>query len=139
VRESLSGLNGTLKSGLVFECGEVPAIEADPEEIQNVLTNLVLNAHEASGDSGHIVVSTSRENGWVLLTVADDGAGMTPEFIAGSLFKPFQTTKKHGLGIGLFQSKTIVEAHGGRIEVESAPGQGTTFRVLLPVRAQSLQ
>ena len=112
---------------------------ADPEEIHNVLTNLVLNAHEASGDSGHITVKTSRENGWVLLTVADDGAGMTPEFVESSLFKPFQTTKKHGLGIGLFQSKTIVEAHGGRIEVSSAPGRGTTFRVLLPARSQSLQ
>jgi len=80
-------------------------------------------------------VSTSRENGWVLLVVADNGSGMTADFVANSLFKPFQTTKKNGLGIGLFQSKTIVEAHGGRIEVESAPGQGTTFRVLLPARS----
>ncbi len=135
VQESLSGLNGAMRASLVFDCREVPKIEVDPEEIQNVLTNLVLNAHDATGDSGRITVSTSRENGWVLLAVADNGSGMTPEFIANSLFKPFQTTKKNGLGIGLFQSKTIVEAHGGRIEVESAPGQGTTFRVLLPARS----
>jgi signal transduction histidine kinase len=81
-------------------------------------------------------VTTSRQNGWVLLAVADDGFGMTPEFISNSLFKPFQTTKKNGLGIGLYQSKTIVEAHGGRIEVESAPGLGTIFRVFLPSGAR---
>jgi len=132
VQDALSGLNGSMKASLSFECREVPKIEADPEEIQNVLTNLVLNAYEATGASGRITVTTSRENGWVLLAVADNGSGMTPEFIANSLFKPFQTTKKNGLGIGLYQSKTIVEAHGGRIEVESAPGRGTTFRVLLP-------
>jgi len=132
VQESLSGLNGTMRASLVVDCREVPRIEADPEEIQNVLSNLVLNAHDATGASGRITVSTSRENGWVLLSVADNGSGMTPEFIANSLFKPFQTTKKNGLGIGLYQSKTIVEAHGGKIEVESAPGLGTTFRVFLP-------
>ena len=95
------------------------------------MTNLLLNAQEASGDGGHITLSTSNENGWVLVAVADNGCGMTDEFMANSLFKPFQTTKKQGLGIGLFHSKKIVEAHGGRIEVESARGEGSTFRVLL--------
>jgi len=135
VQEALSGLNGSMKASLSVECREVPKVEADPEEIQNVLTNLVLNAYEATGETGRITVTTSRENGWVLLSVADNGSGMTPEFIANSLFRPFQTTKKNGLGIGLYQSKTIVEAHGGRIEVESDPGRGTTFRVLLPSRS----
>jgi signal transduction histidine kinase len=58
---------------------------------------------------------------------------MSPEFVTGSLFKPFQTTKKQGLGIGLYHSKTIVEGHGGRIEVESTEGKGTTFQVVLSV------
>ena len=58
---------------------------------------------------------------------------MSREFIEKSLFRPFQTTKKQGMGIGLYHCKTIVEAHGGRIEVESEEGKGTTFRVLLPV------
>ena len=57
---------------------------------------------------------------------------MTQEFLSRSLFRPFQTTKKNGLGIGMFQSKMIVEAHQGRIEVESESGKGTTFRVFLP-------
>ncbi len=57
---------------------------------------------------------------------------MTADFIERSLFRPFQTTKKNGLGIGMFQSKMIVEVHGGRIAVESEPGKGTTFQVFLP-------
>jgi putative PEP-CTERM system histidine kinase len=138
VREALAGItgpaewNGSTKASLDFESHEVPPVAADPEEIQNVVTNLVLNAYEATDAGGSIKVSTSRENGWVLVSVSDSGSGMTREFIANNLFKPFQTTKKNGLGIGLYQSKTVVEAHGGRIEVESVPGRGTTFRVLLP-------
>jgi putative PEP-CTERM system histidine kinase len=134
VRTTLASLNGSMRAALAQECRDLPRLELDPDEIQKVLVNLVLNAQEATGESGHITVSTSRENGWVLLSVEDDGCGMSPEFVANALFKPFQTTKKNGLGIGLFQSRTIVEAHGGRIEVESDEGKGTTFRVLLPSR-----
>ena len=60
-------------------------------------------------------------------------AGMSPTFLRESLFRPFQSTKKKGLGIGLFQAKMMIEAHGGRIQAESEPGRGTTFRVSLPV------
>jgi putative PEP-CTERM system histidine kinase len=143
VREALAGLtgpagmNGSVRASIAFEEREIPRVAADPEEIQSVVTNLVLNAYEATGEGGRIEVVTSRENGWVLVAVTDDGPGMSKEFLANSLFKPFQTTKKNGLGIGLYQSKTVVEAHGGRIEVESAPGSGTTFRVFLPSGAKS--
>ncbi|HZF02185.1 MAG TPA: ATP-binding protein, partial [Methylomirabilota bacterium] len=65
---------------------------------------------------------------------SDDGCGMNPDFLNRSLFRPFQTTKKNGIGIGMFQSKMIVEAHRGKIEVQSEPGRGTTFRVYLPVK-----
>jgi signal transduction histidine kinase len=65
--------------------------------------------------------------------VVDNGCGMSPEFVRNSLFRPFQTTKKKGLGIGMFQSKIIVEAHRGNIQVESAPGKGTKFGVTLPL------
>ena len=78
-------------------------------------------------------MSTRRAGGWVVLGVADNGCGMSPEYLQRSLFRPFQTTKKSGLGIGMFQSKTIVEAHGGRIAVTSEVGKGTTFEVFLPV------
>jgi signal transduction histidine kinase len=78
-------------------------------------------------------VETSQRNGWVVLSVSDNGCGMSADFVQHSLFRPFQTTKKKGIGIGMFHSKMIVEAHRGRIEVESEPGKGTAFRVLLPI------
>ena len=118
---------------LVRELETTPRIRIDPEQIQKVATNLLVNAREALGANGEIRIASSRENGWVVLSVRDNGCGISPEFISRSLFRPFQTTKKTGIGIGMFHCKTIVEAHQGRIEVESQPGKGTTFRVLLPI------
>jgi len=122
---------------LVKDLRPGPALLLDREQIAKVVTNLVLNASEASSPSGEIRVETNLRNGWAVLSVADDGCGMPPEFVSRALFRAFQTTKKKGLGIGMFQSKMIVEAHGGRIEVESEMDKGTTFRVLLPIDAKS--
>jgi len=134
ISETLEGLNGTMATRVTKDLEELPRVGLDQEQIRKVLTNLLLNAQDASDPSGEITVRTSDENGWVLLSVADRGCGMTEEFIANHLFKPFQTTKKQGLGIGLFHTKKIVEAHGGRIEVNSRQGEGSTFRILLPNR-----
>jgi putative PEP-CTERM system histidine kinase len=112
----------------------LPKIFFDPEQLLKVVTNLVLNAKEAVGHGGQIHIETNQNNGWAVLVVSDNGSGMKPEFLNRSLFRPFQTTKKNGLGIGMFQSKMIVEAHKGRIEVESEPGKGTTFRIYLPLQ-----
>jgi signal transduction histidine kinase len=81
-------------------------------------------------------VGTKVDGDRVVLSVSDDGPGMERDFIEKSLFKPFQSTKKKGLGIGLYQCKTIVEAHGGWIDVESEPGMGSTFSVSLPFRSE---
>jgi signal transduction histidine kinase len=105
----------------------------DKEQIHKVLTNLVMNANEAVNGNGVIRVTTIHEGETVGFTVSDNGCGMTEAFMEDSLFRPFQTTKKKGLGIGLFHCKLIVEAHGGRIEVNSTLGKGTEFRVILPV------
>jgi hypothetical protein len=112
-------------------------VTLDREQIGKVVTNLVLNAAEALSEGGHVRVTTHGEGNWAVLTVADNGCGMSADFIANGLFRPFQTTKKNGLGIGMFQSKMIVEAHGGRISVSSDPGKGTTFQVLLPLSKQT--
>lgn len=103
-----------------------------------VLTNLLTNARESLGHGGAITLRTrlhapAGSAGVRLeLAVADDGRGMTEEFIRTRLFRPFSTTKANGLGIGLAQCRTIVEAHGGRIDVVSRPGAGTTFTVCVP-------
>ena len=131
VAAALAGLGELPQSKLVKEMTPVPRIPVDPEQVHKVITNLVLNAAEAVPAGGRVRVSTSQENGWVVLTVDDNGCGMTEEFLERSLFRPFQTTKKNGLGIGMFQSKMIIEAHGGRIAVSSRPGCGTTFQVFL--------
>ena len=110
----------------------LPKISLDPEQIQKVLTNLVLNAQEAANGKGSIAVETSTTDHQVVLSVADNGCGMSAEFIEHILFRPFRSTKKRGMGIGLFHSKMIVEAHRGRIEVVSQEGSGSTFRVILP-------
>lgn len=113
-------------------------VRHDREQMSSVITNLVLNARDAvlagGKKPGRVEITTQQSGAWEVVTVADNGCGMTPEFISKSLFKPFQTTKKNGLGIGMFQSKMIVEAHGGRLAVESVPLRGTTFRVYLPYR-----
>jgi signal transduction histidine kinase len=79
------------------------------------------------------MIKTGRVEKWASLQVADNGCGMTPAFVKESLFRPFRTTKKKGMGIGMFQSKMIVEAHRGKMLVKTEPGVGTTFRVLLPI------
>jgi putative PEP-CTERM system histidine kinase len=133
VARALAGWETAAGVSLVKELLALPRISLDPEQMLKVVTNLVLNAREAVLPAGEIRIATAQSNGWVILTVSDNGSGMAPEFISHLLFRPFQTTKKNGLGIGLFQSKIIVEAHKGRVEVASQPGKGTTFRVFLPL------
>ncbi len=105
----------------------------DAEEIKKVILNLLINASDALAGNGVIKVETgiSSENSYI--RVEDRGCGMTDEFVGNHLFKPFRTTKKKGLGIGLYQCKQIVDAHDGRIEVLSKSGEGAVFTVFLPV------
>ena len=116
--------------------GQIPLVSADQEEMHKVVHNLLLNACEAANGRGVIKVSTVANGENVVLSVSDTGPGMTREFVEDGLFQPFRSTKKNGLGIGLYQCKTIVEAHNGRIEVDSKPGKGSTFSVHLPVHNQ---
>jgi putative PEP-CTERM system histidine kinase len=111
----------------------LPPISIDPEQIQTVLTNLILNAYDATIGRGVIRVATSTKEHQVILSISDNGCGMSRQFMERMLFRPFQSTKKRGMGIGLFHSKMIIEAHSGKIEVESEEGKGTTFRIILPV------
>jgi signal transduction histidine kinase len=116
----------------VKDLDAVPPIPGDPEALLSVVRNLVNNAVQAIDGVGTVTVRTCKENDAAVISVADTGRGMSEEFIRRSLFVPFRTTKKGGWGIGLYQVKGIVEAHGGTIEVSSREGVGTTVRVMLP-------
>jgi putative PEP-CTERM system histidine kinase len=135
----LSGVETSPQVNFVKTIHPLPKMLLDQEQMQKVVTNLIFNAREAVASAGEVRVETSQNNGWAVLSVSDNGCGMNPEFLNHSLFRPFQTTKKNGLGIGLFQSKMIVEAHRGRIQVESQPGKGTTFRIILPIPKQTYE
>jgi len=125
-------INGLTEVKIERQLGQLNKVEVDVEEIHKVVHNLIKNACEAVDGEGHIKVSSRPNEDYVVLSVSDNGPGMSKEFIEKSLFKPFKSTKKNGLGIGLYQCKAIVEAHEGRIEVESEEGVGTTFTVYLP-------
>jgi putative PEP-CTERM system histidine kinase len=137
-----AGLSRGEKNGVSFvvATGGPSTVLLDRRLMLRVLANLLTNAREALSDGGEIEVIAEVEPGSgaspgrLTLKVRDSGRGMTDEFIRTSLFRPFASTKPSGLGVGLSQCKSIVEAHGGTISVESRPGAGTTFCVRVPAR-----
>jgi len=106
----------------------------DLERIEKVIENLLLNALEAMGAAGGklIVEGGAESDGEIFFSIADTGQGMSEEFQRTKLFRAFATTKKAGVGLGLYTCREIVKAHGGRIEVQSKKSAGTCFRVVLP-------
>lgn len=106
----------------------------DAERMERVLENLIVNAFEAMGGrGGRLTVAAGKESDTlVYFSVEDTGPGMTEDFIRTRLFHAFATTKKRGIGLGLYTCREIVESHGGRLEVKSKLGSGTRFRVVLP-------
>jgi signal transduction histidine kinase/HAMP domain-containing protein len=120
---------------LVRNLGQgLPPILVDKHQIEQVLVNLILNALQAVDGDGVIDVSTAFEGEWYRITVSDNGCGIPPENVP-KIFDPFFTTKGvgKGTGLGLSVSRGIIERHRGRIEVESAAGKGTAFKVYLPL------
>ena len=107
---------------------------ADATRIEEVVENLILNALEAMGNkSGTLTIEAGPDaNGDPSFSVSDTGPGMSQTFIDNRLFRPFSTTKKQGIGLGLYTCREVIRASGGLIEVQSVEGAGTTFRVVLP-------
>src|SRR5271166_1504464 len=116
----------------------IPPVEHDPNQINQVLLNLLLNAIQSMDKPGSIRVSLEHEDDSVLITVADEGKGILPEHLP-NIFRPFFTTKGHGTGLGLSLARRIVESHGGHIDVTSEVGKGTQFLVRLPVKNRTDQ
>jgi PAS domain S-box-containing protein len=111
---------------------QLPITSIDPNQIQQVLVNLIKNAIQAMTKGGVLTVQTGEGSEDVWVSVADTGGGI-PQDQLNRIFEPFYTTKKKGSGLGLMIVQRIVRAHGGRIELESQVGRGTTFRVWLPL------
>jgi signal transduction histidine kinase len=118
----------------------LPPVLADPVQLQQVILNLVVNAVEAMSSrppaSRVLQVATALENGRLSVTFEDTGPGMSAETLE-HVFDPFFTTKPGGMGMGLAICKSIIEAHGGQLTASSRPGEGATFRIVLPVQGAS--
>jgi putative PEP-CTERM system histidine kinase len=108
VNEVLKEWNGAATPQVVTALQKLEKIPGDREKLQSVVTNLLFNAREAVNGDGRISVATMQRGDMVVLAVSDNGCGMSSQFLQRSLFRPFATTKKKGLGIGMFQSKRII-------------------------------
>ncbi len=118
-----------------FDAG-LPRVWVDGDQIRQVAMNLMLNAGAAMAEGGRLIVGTTvGGNDWVKVTFQDSGAGIPPENLE-KIFEPFFTTKTRGTGLGLAITRTIVEQHGGRIDVASEVGRGTLVTVSLPVNRE---
>ncbi|MBV9504246.1 MAG: hypothetical protein JO323_04485 [Acidobacteriia bacterium] len=111
---------------------EIPPFPFDAELMERVFFNLILNAAQATDAGGAVTVKTRPAGGSVEVCVIDRGAGIDPQNLS-SIFNPFFTSKPQGVGLGLAIVSKIVDQHGGKIAVESEPGKGSVFRVLLPM------
>jgi signal transduction histidine kinase len=116
------------------EFGELPRVWGDPYLLREAFESILGNAREAAASTVRVrtKVETRGRRHRAVLEIQDDGPGMSEDFLANRLFRPFQTTKPDGVGLGLYSAGQIVGLHRGTIEVRSAPGAGTTVRIALP-------
>jgi len=123
------------KAEVVRDYGELPPVPCLPAQINQVVMNLLVNAAQSIESKGRICVRTGHDAQWAWIEIEDNGKGMTPE-VMQRIFEPFYTTKPvgKGTGLGLSLAYDIVRKHGGRLEVSSEPGQGSLFRVSLPLQ-----
>ncbi len=116
--------------------GSLPPLSIDPQLMEQVFLNLVTNAAQASEPGAPVTVRTREVEGQAEVSVIDHGCGIPPDKME-TIFNPFVTTKRNGVGLGLAIVARIVDGHGGKMAVESEPGKGSTFRVLLPLPSES--
>jgi signal transduction histidine kinase len=135
IRKALKTLSSELQP-LIVETRldeKIDEIEADADQIYQTILNLALNAKDATDQGGKLIIKTSHRDGWYQMAIADTGKGIEKGVLA-SIFKPFYSGKRGGIGLGLTIAHQIVENHGGRIRVKSVEGRGTVFLVVLPKR-----
>jgi len=132
IQDAIAQLKFPENVTLTTKFSEVPAIEADPDQLRRIFQNITLNGAQAMPDGGELTVSTRKNGNFVEAAFTDTGVGI-PEENMEKLFTPLFTTKAQGVGLGLSICKNLVEAHNGRIEMKSKVGKGTTFTVKLPI------
>ncbi|WP_419811193.1 sensor histidine kinase [Bacterioplanoides sp.] len=140
VRGAINILNNQLKyhARLEVSYGELPTIQGYGGKLNQVFTNLIANASQAVSDNGVIEIRTYCDEQQLCIDVRDNGCGMSDE-VCKQLFTPFFTTKPvgQGTGLGLSISLGVIEEHGGTIRVDSQPGQGSCFTVVLPIHPEN--
>lgn len=114
------------------------SVRAHAERLERVIGHLVQNAVEACSVRGEVKVQVQAEAGMVSVIVTDNGKGMSERFIRNRLFRPFTSSKPHGMGIGTFESREYIREIGGRLDVQSQPGKGTSFRIALPLATDAM-
>lgn len=122
----------------VFLEGSDYIVHVDRIHIQQILVNLIMNAAQAMEHGGKILIRLEREGDYVIISIKDEGPGI-PEELKEKIFEPFFTTKEGGTGLGLSICRRLIEANSGKIEVESEPGRGSTFKVFLPIQNSGLK
>ncbi|MDY0013548.1 MAG: PEP-CTERM system histidine kinase PrsK [Rhodocyclaceae bacterium] len=137
VLERIQARRRALGQRVEVDLGSRPAVVAHPEKVERVVGHLVQNALEATSGRGKVVAHLDSSDGQVLLKVEDDGCGMTQEFIAERLFKPFESTKGQGMGIGMYEVQQYLHELGGRVTVDSAPGHGTRVELWFPLAGRA--
>ncbi len=143
VRETVSLVEPMLRASKISVtaqlCASLPLVYANPGKLQQVFMNLIINARDAMPRGGELRITTECENSSVRVEVSDNGVGISPEHLS-KIFDPFFTTKStsRGTGLGLAVSYGIIREHMGKIEVQSAVGRGTSFRVELPVARKAV-
>jgi len=122
------------KAEVIKEYEDLPMVPCYPQELKQVFMNILMNASQAIPEKGKIIIRTFQEEGWINVQIEDTGEGMPPEMVS-KIFDPFYTSKEvgKGTGLGLSISYSIMQKHGGKIEVESTPGEGSVFTLKLPV------
>ena len=109
------------------------ATQGHEDRLERVIGHIVQNAIDATEGDGRVWVRVKKDGEQAMVEVGDTGHGMTAEFVRECLFKPFQTTKKDGMGIGAYESFKYIEELGGRVQVDTTPEVGTRVRLLLPL------
>jgi len=127
----------------LFAAEPVPPVWGDSHYLSDAFLAIVQNALEAAGPGGQVRIATAvepRKRGdIVVVTITDDGQGMSRDFQRTRLFHPFQTTKANGVGLGLYTARNIVHFHGGTLTLRSSPGKGTVVRVTLPAEREAAE